>query len=190
MLTSSTQLQNRSLHVVEWTRTSSKCQKKKKKCTCKACKNTVFHCQICKFVRFLLPSSSWLLKFPNREFMNMQRLLQRKRNSKTELDLAIWNFSTIDMLYKMGEVFIPLITEMVLMWRQITATTSRPRQNLKFEMPTSSFGTLSQKIAPKSVPHVQHDFFHSFNQSYQWCVALSLPLPSSFRWLPILSIPV
>ena len=34
------------------------------KCTCKACKNTVFHCQICKFVRFLLPSSSWMLKLP------------------------------------------------------------------------------------------------------------------------------
>ena len=33
-------------------------------CTCKACKNTVFHCQICKFVEFLLPSSSWLLKLP------------------------------------------------------------------------------------------------------------------------------
>ena len=32
------------------------------KSTCKACKNTVFHCQICKFVGFLLPSSSWLLK--------------------------------------------------------------------------------------------------------------------------------
>ena len=31
-------------------------------CTCKACKNTVFHCQICKFMGFLLPSSSWLLK--------------------------------------------------------------------------------------------------------------------------------
>ena len=26
--------------------------------------NTVFHCQICKFVGFLLPSSSWLLKLP------------------------------------------------------------------------------------------------------------------------------
>ena len=37
-------------------------------CTCKACKNTVFHCQICKFVRFLLPSSSWLLKLPIRIF--------------------------------------------------------------------------------------------------------------------------
>ena len=28
---------------------------KDKKCTCKACKNTVFHCQICKFEGFLLP---------------------------------------------------------------------------------------------------------------------------------------
>ena len=28
-------------------------------------KNTVFHCQICKFVGVLLPSSSWLLKLPN-----------------------------------------------------------------------------------------------------------------------------
>ena len=38
---------------------------KDEKCTCKACKNTVFHFQICKFVGFLLPSSSWLLKFPS-----------------------------------------------------------------------------------------------------------------------------
>ena len=38
---------------------------KNEKCTCKACKNAVFHCQICKFVGFLLPSSSWLLKLPN-----------------------------------------------------------------------------------------------------------------------------
>ena len=37
---------------------------KDEKCTCKACKNAVFHCQICKFVGFLLPSSSWLLKLP------------------------------------------------------------------------------------------------------------------------------
>ena len=38
---------------------------KDKKCTCKACKNTVFRCQICKFVGFLLPSSSWLLELPS-----------------------------------------------------------------------------------------------------------------------------
>ena len=38
---------------------------KDEKCTCKACKNTVFHPQICKFVGFLLPSSSWFRKLPN-----------------------------------------------------------------------------------------------------------------------------
>ena len=70
MLTSSTQLQNSSFHVVERTRTSTKCQKLKK-CTCKACRNTVFHCQICKFVGFLLPSSSWLLKLPNANVKNI-----------------------------------------------------------------------------------------------------------------------
>ena len=48
MLTSSTQLQNSLFHVVERTRMSTNCQKNEKG-TCKACKNTVFHCQICKF---------------------------------------------------------------------------------------------------------------------------------------------
>ena len=38
---------------------------KDERCTCKACKNTVFHCLICNFVVFLLPSSSWLPKLPN-----------------------------------------------------------------------------------------------------------------------------
>ena len=37
---------------------------KEEKCTCKACKDTIFHCKICKFEGFLLPSSSWLLKLP------------------------------------------------------------------------------------------------------------------------------
>ena len=47
-------------HVVERTRTSTKCQKMKTARAKRA--NTVFHCQICKFVGFLLPTSSWLLK--------------------------------------------------------------------------------------------------------------------------------
>ena len=38
---------------------------KHEKCTCKACETIVFHCQICKFVQFLLTSSSWLLQLPN-----------------------------------------------------------------------------------------------------------------------------
>ena len=35
---------------------------KNEKCTCKACKTTVFHCQICRFLTFLLSLPSWLLK--------------------------------------------------------------------------------------------------------------------------------
>ena len=61
MLTSSTQLQNRSFHVVESMRTSSKCQMMKN-ARAKRAKILFLHCQICKFVGFLLPSSSWLLK--------------------------------------------------------------------------------------------------------------------------------
>ena len=41
-----------------------------------------------------------------------------------------------------------------------------------------------KKIAPKSVEHVQHDYFSSLNQSNNWFMALSLLLPSSFLKLP------
>ena len=50
--------------------------------------------------------------------------------------------------------------------------------NIKINF-TSSFGRLRQNTAPKSVPHVQHDYFSSFNQSNHWFVGLSLTLPSS-----------
>ena len=48
---------------------------------------------------------------------------------------------------------------------RFSATSLRCRQNLKCENFTSSFGRLRQNIAVKSVPHVQHDCFSSFNQS-------------------------
>ena len=47
---------------------------------------------------------------------------------------------------------------------RFTAATPRCRQNLKYENFKSSC-RLRQNIAPKSVPHVQHDYFSSFNQS-------------------------
>ena len=50
-------------------------------------------------------------------------------------------------------------------WR-FTAADSWCCQNLKNEKFTSSFGRLSQKIATKSVPRVQNDYFSSLNQSY------------------------
>ena len=61
---------------------------------------------------------------------------------------------------------------------RFTTASSRCRQNLKYENFTLSFGRLRQKIAPKSVPYVQHDYFSSFNQSNHCLVALSLTLPS------------
>ena len=48
---------------------------------------------------------------------------------------------------------------------RFTAARSRCRQTLKYENFTLSFGRLRQNIAPKSVPHVQHDYFSLFNQS-------------------------
>ena len=44
---------------------------------------------------------------------------------------------------------------------------------------TLSFGRLRQIIALKCVPHVQHDYFSSFNQSDHCYLALLLPLPLS-----------
>ena len=60
MPSSSTELQKTSFHVIERMRTSLICQKMKN-----ACANTVFHCQIHKFVGFLLLLSSSLLKLPS-----------------------------------------------------------------------------------------------------------------------------
>ena len=57
MLTSSTQLQNRSFHDVECSRTSLCEMCKNDKCTCKA-----FRILVNNFATFLLPLSSWLHK--------------------------------------------------------------------------------------------------------------------------------
>ena len=72
-------------------------------------------------------------------------------------------------LYKTGEVSFLLVgtngfhaTEKN---ERFTAAGSRCRQNLKYENFTSPFSRLRQKIAPKSVPHVQRDYSSPFNQS-------------------------
>ena len=41
------------------------------------------------------------------------------------------------------------------------------------------FGRLRQRIPLKCVPHVQHDYFSSFNQSDHCFLSLSMSLPSS-----------
>ena len=70
--------------------------------------------------------------------------------------------------YIMGEVYFRLLGTNGLRVKakngRFTAAGSRCRY-LKYENFTSSFGRLRQKIAPKSVPHVQHDYVSLFNQS-------------------------
>ena len=72
-------------------------------------------------------------------------------------------------LYKIGGVDFRLLAtngfRVKAKKERFTAASSRCRQNLKYENLPSSFGRLRQNIAPKSVLHVQHDYFSSFNQS-------------------------
>ena len=65
-------------------------------------------------------------------------------------------------LYKKGKVHFRLLGTNGFHGKakneRFTAAGSRCRQNLKNDNFTSSFGRLRQKIAPKSVPHVQQDY--------------------------------
>ena len=91
-------------------------------------------------------------------------------------------------MYKIGEVHYRLLGTNGFHSKakneQFTAVGFCCRQNLTNENFTSSFGRLRQKIAPKSVPQVQHDYISSSNQSNHWFVTYSLPLLSSFLKLP------
>ena len=72
-------------------------------------------------------------------------------------------------LYKIGGVHFRLLGtngfHVKAKNERFTAASSRCRQNLKYENFTSSFGRLRQNTAPKAVPHVQHNYFSSFNRS-------------------------
>ena len=92
------------------------------------------------------------------------------QNRRSALSLALheWRFSYKGKEWKIYCCELPLSSEPQI-W------------NKNF---TSSFVRLRQNIAPKSVPHVQHDYFSSFNQSNHWPVAFLVTLPSSNLKLP------
>ena len=96
-----------------------------------------------------------------------------KENVSLKLNFALsqvsCDYSMLITLYKIGGVLFRLLAtngfRVKAKKERFTAASSRCRQNLKYENFPSSFGRLRQKIAPKSVLHVQHDYFSSFNQS-------------------------
>ena len=86
------------------------------------------------------------------------------------------DYSMLDPLCKISEVYFRLFGtngfHVKAKNKRFTASSWCYRQNLKYENLRSSLRR--QTFAPKSVPHVQHDYFSSFNQSNHWLVALPL----------------
>ena len=78
-------------------------------------------------------------------------------------------FQVSHVVYKIGKMHFRLLGmndfHVKAKNERFTAADSRFRQKFKNANLASSFGGLRQKIAPKSVPHVQHDYFSSLNQS-------------------------
>ena len=90
-------------------------------------------------------------------------------NENVTLKASLCDYSKLITLYKLGEVYFPLLRTNGFYIEgkneRFSACGSHCRQNFKYEIFTSSFGRLRQQIAPQSVPHVQHDYFSSFNRS-------------------------
>ena len=116
---------------------------------------------------------SWLHLMLNRELKKLRQQLQGKRLIKIELCVKLSL-----RLFHVDHVVQNRRSALSLAWhewfsckgkeekkKRFNTASSRCRQNLKYENFPSSFGRLRQNIAPKSVPHVQHDYFSSFNQS-------------------------
>ena len=126
-----------------------------------------------------------------REFKKLRRQLQGKRHIKIELCVKL-SLLRLFHVYRVVQNRRSALSLSLLGTNgfhvkakneRFTAASSR-RQNLKYKNFTPSFGRLRQNIAPKSVPHLQHDYFSSFNQLNHWFVALPLTLPSSNLKLP------
>ena len=89
-----------------------------------------------------------------------------KENVTFKLNFALsrvsYDYSMLITLYKIGGVHFRLLRtdgfHLKAKNKRFSHASSRCRQNLKFENFTSLFGRLRQNIAPKSVPHVQHDY--------------------------------
>ena len=123
--------------------------------------------------RLDIPSSRFFSRpsAVNRELKKLRRQLQGKRLIKTELCvmLSLLRLFHVDHIVQNRRVLFRLLAtngfRVKAKEERFTAASSRCRQNLKYENFPSPFGRLRQNNARKSVPHVQHDYFSSFNQS-------------------------
>ena len=120
-----------------------------------------------------------------REFKKLRRQLQRKRRVKIELCVQL----RLLPLFIVDHVVQNRWTALSLDWYKWFSCKGKEWKIYRCELPLSSepqiwkFNVVvlqtTSKHCTKSVPHVQHDYFSSFNQSSHWFVSLSLTLPSS-----------
>ena len=118
-----------------------------------------------------------------RKFEKLPRVLERKHHLKIELYVRLRVLFRVVHVVQNRRSALLLGTSgfhLKVKNKRFNAAASRCGQNLKYENFTSSFSRLRQNIAPKSVLHVQHDYFSSFssfNQSNRSFLASSLPSP-------------
>ena len=130
--------------------------------------NYVFIAFKCTVAVFFPSSTPWAAlcaryyvnrtRFVTREFKKLRRQLRGKRHIKIELCVKSLANSMLITSYKIGRVHFRLFGTNGF-------HVKAKNEPLKYENFTSSFGRPRQNIAPKSVLHVQHDYFSSFNQS-------------------------
>ena len=106
-----------------------------------------------------------------RQFKKLRRQLQRKRHIKIELCVKL----SLLRLFHVGRLVQNRRSALLLAWHEWFSCKGKERKlyccelalssNIKYENFTSSFARLRQNIAPNIVPHVQHDYFSSLNQS-------------------------
>ena len=129
--------------------------------------------EICEVHFRFLGTSGYHLKAKNKRLRSLRSYDGNCKENVTiklnfTLNLVFCDYSVFITLYRIGEVHFRLLGtngfHVKAKSERFTAASSRCRHNLKYENFTSSFGRLRQNIAPKSVPHVQHDHFSSFNQ--------------------------
>ena len=94
------------------------------------------------------------------------------------------DYSMLLTFYKIGEMHFRLLGtngfHVKAENERFTAAGSCCRQNLKYETFTLSFDRLRKMTnAPKSVLHMQHDYFSSFNQLLSLICGVVVAFPAS-----------
>ena len=111
-----------------------------------------------------------------RGVIKLRRQLQQKRHIKkieVFVELSVLQFFHVDWRGTLSLSWDEwLSSDVKAKNERFTAASSRCRQNLRYE--DLVLVDYAEKIASKSVPHVQYDYFSFFNQSNHWFVALTL----------------